>query len=55
MIALIAFAGYALLVVIAGVVGSGHGAVFWAQIGVTVILAAAALWLARWIYRRRAS
>jgi hypothetical protein len=55
MIALILFVGYATYVVIAGIVGSGHGPVFWAQIGVTVVLALAALWLARWLYRRRAA
>jgi MYXO-CTERM domain-containing protein len=55
MIALILFAGYALFVVIAGIAGSGDGAAFWVQIGVALLLAAAALWLARWIYRRRAT
>ena len=52
-VALILFAGYALFVVIVGIAGSGDGAAFWIQIGVTLVLAAAALWLARWIYRRR--
>jgi membrane protein implicated in regulation of membrane protease activity len=55
MIALILFVGYALFVVIAGILGSGHGTAFWAQIVVTLVLAAAALWLLRWIYRRRPS
>jgi hypothetical protein len=54
-VALILFAGYALFVVIVGIAGSGDGAAFWVQIGVTLVLAAAALWLARWIYRRRAT
>jgi membrane protein implicated in regulation of membrane protease activity len=53
MIALILFVGYALFVVIAGIVGNGHGPAFWAQIGVIVVLAVAALWLVRWLYRRR--
>ena len=54
-VALILFAGYALFVVIAGIAGSGDGTAFWVQIVVTLVLAAGALWLARWIYRRRAT
>ena len=53
MIALALFVGYALFVVIAGIAGNGHGPAFWAQIGVIVVLAVGALWVARWIYRRR--
>jgi membrane protein implicated in regulation of membrane protease activity len=52
LIALFLFVAYALFVVIAGILGSGHGPGFWAQIVVTLVLAAAALWVARWIYRR---
>ena len=52
-IALILFAGYALVVVIGGIVGSGDGAAFRVPIGAAVVPAAAALWVARWIYRRR--
>jgi hypothetical protein len=54
-VALILFAGYTLFVVIAGVAGRGSGTAFWIQIGVALVLAAGALWLARWIYRRRAT
>ena len=54
LVALIAFAGYALAVVILGIVGSGHGYAFWAQIAVVIVLGLAAIWVARWIYRRRA-
>jgi hypothetical protein len=54
LVVLIAFAGYALAVVIVGIVGSGHGSAFWAQIAVVIGLGIAAIWVARWIYRRRA-
>jgi Kef-type K+ transport system membrane component KefB len=53
-IVLILFAGYAVFVLVVALSsGKGHGAVFWSSIVVIVALAAAALWLARWIYRRR--
>jgi len=54
LLALILFVGYALAVVIVGIAGSGHGSVFWAQIAVVIVLGLAAIWVARWIYRRRA-
>lgn len=54
-VALILFVGYALFVVIAGIAEGGHGPFFWAQIGVALLLAVGALWLARWLYRRRAT
>jgi hypothetical protein len=54
MIVLVLFAGYAVFVLVVALSsGKGHGAGFWVSIGVIVVLAAAALWLARWIYRRR--
>ena len=53
-IALILFAAYSLAVVVRSVSdGRGHGPLFWASIGVILLLAGAALWLSRWIYRRR--
>jgi membrane protein implicated in regulation of membrane protease activity len=52
MIVLILFAAYAVFVVVVAIVGSGHGSGFWASLGLIVVLAAAALWLARRIYRR---
>jgi hypothetical protein len=53
-IVLILFAGYAVFVLVVALSnGKGHGPVFWTSIGVIVVLAAASLWLARWIYRRR--
>ena len=55
-IALILFAGYSVFVVVVAVSsGKGHGAVFWASIGVIILLAVAAVWLSRRIYRRRSS
>jgi hypothetical protein len=54
MIVLVLFAGYAVFVLVVALSsGKGHGAGFWVSIGVIVVLAAAALWLARWFYRRR--
>jgi hypothetical protein len=53
MIALILFAGYSVFVVVFAIAGKGHGSVFWVSIGVIIVLAVGALWLARWIYRRR--
>jgi Kef-type K+ transport system membrane component KefB len=53
-VVLILFAGYAVFVLVVALSnGKGHGSVFWASIGVIVVLAVASLWLARWIYRRR--
>ncbi len=55
-IALILFAGYSVFVVVVAVAsGKGHGSVFWASIGVIVLLAVGAVWLSRRIYRRRSS
>ena len=53
MIALIVFAGYAVFVIVVAIAGKGHGSTFWISIAVIVLLALLALWLARWIYRRR--
>jgi membrane protein implicated in regulation of membrane protease activity len=52
-IALIAFAVYSLFVVGVAIAGHGHGSTFWVSIVVIILLAVAAVWLARWIYRRR--
>ena len=52
-IALIVFALYSLFVVGVAIAGKGHGSTFWASIVVIILLAAVAVWLARWIYRRR--
>jgi len=53
-IVLILFAAYSVYIVVLAVSsGKGHGAFFWASIGVIIVLAIAALWLSRWIYRRR--
>jgi membrane protein implicated in regulation of membrane protease activity len=53
-IALILFAGYSVFVVVVALsAGKGHGAVFWTSIGVIIVLAGLALWLARRMYRRR--
>jgi hypothetical protein len=52
MIVLILFAAYSVFVIVVAVAGKGHGTVFWVSIGVIVVLAVGALWLARWIYRR---
>jgi cellulose synthase/poly-beta-1,6-N-acetylglucosamine synthase-like glycosyltransferase len=52
-IALMLFAAYSLFVVVVAIAGSGHGSAFWVSIGVILLLAAGAVWLARWIYRRR--
>jgi membrane protein implicated in regulation of membrane protease activity len=55
-IALILFAGYSVFVVVVAVSsGKGRGSVFWVSIGVIILLAVAALWLSRRIYRRRSS
>jgi hypothetical protein len=55
-IALILFAAYSVFVVVVAVsAGKGHGAVFWASIGIIVVLAALALWLSHRVYRRRFS
>ena len=55
-VVLIAFAGYAAYVVIASVSsGKGHGAVFWASIGLIVVLGAIALWAARRLWRSRSA
>jgi membrane protein DedA with SNARE-associated domain len=53
MIALIVFAGYSVFVVVVAITGKGHGSMFWISIAVIVLLALLALWLARWLYRRR--
>jgi membrane protein implicated in regulation of membrane protease activity len=53
-IALILFAAYSMVVVVVALsAGKGHGPVFWVSIVVIILLAAAALWLSRRIYRRR--
>jgi hypothetical protein len=53
-VALILFTGYAVFVLVVALAsGEGQGPVFWTSIGAIVALAAGALWLARWIYRRR--
>jgi membrane protein implicated in regulation of membrane protease activity len=51
-VVLILFAAYAVFVIVRAIVARGHGSSFWAQIGVIVLLAVAALWLSRWLYRR---
>jgi membrane protein implicated in regulation of membrane protease activity len=53
MIVLILFAAYSVFVIVVAIAGKGHGTVFWVSIGVIVVLAVGALWLARCIYRRR--
>jgi membrane protein implicated in regulation of membrane protease activity len=53
MIALILFAAYCVFIAVAAVAaGKGHGSVFWFSIGMILVLAAAALWLSRRMYRR---
>lgn len=52
-IALVVFAVYSLFVVGVAIAGHGHGSTFWLSIVAIVLLALAAVWLARWIYRRR--
>jgi len=55
-VALILFAAYSVFVVVMAVSsGKGHGSVFWASIGVIILLAVAAVWLSRRMYRRRSS
>jgi len=55
-VALILFAVYSVFVVVEALSsGKGHGSVFWVSIGVIILLAVAALWLSRRIYRRRSS
>jgi hypothetical protein len=55
-VALVLFAAYSLYVVVVAVsAGKGHGALFWFSIGLIVVLAAAALWLSRRLYRRKVS
>ena len=51
-IALVVFAVYSVFVIVRAIVARGHGSAFWAQIGVIVVLAVAALLLSRWLYRR---
>jgi hypothetical protein len=54
-VALILFAAYSVFVVVVSIsAGDGAGLVFWASIGVIIVLAVAALWLSRWIHRRSA-
>jgi len=51
-VALILFAVYSLVVVVLALSsGKGHGAGFWASIGVILLLAAGALWLSRRMFR----
>jgi membrane protein implicated in regulation of membrane protease activity len=53
-IALILFAAYAVFVVVLALsAGKGHGAVFWTELGIIIVLAGLAIWLARRMYRRR--
>jgi membrane protein implicated in regulation of membrane protease activity len=53
-VALILFAAYSVFVVVVALsAGKGHGVVFWTSIAVIILLAAAAVWLARRMYRRR--
>ena len=55
-VALILFAAYSVFVVVEALSsGKGHGSVFWVSIGVIILLAIAALWLSRRMYRRRSS
>ena len=51
-VVLILFALYSVFVIVRAIVARGHGSGFWAQIGVIVALAVAALVLSRWLYRR---
>jgi lipopolysaccharide export LptBFGC system permease protein LptF len=51
-IVLILFAAYNVFVIVRAITARGHGSGFWAQIVVIVVLAVAALWLSRWLYRR---
>jgi hypothetical protein len=54
MIALILFAAYSVFVVVVSIAAwEGRGVVFWTSIAIIILLAGAALWLSRWIYRRR--
>jgi FtsH-binding integral membrane protein len=52
-VALLAFAGYGLFLVIVAIAGEGHGSVFWTSINVIVVLAATALWVARRLSKAR--
>lgn len=49
---LILFATYSVFVIVLALAGKGHGSGFWAELGVIVVLAVAALLLSRWLYRR---
>jgi hypothetical protein len=52
-IALTLFAGYCAFIVVAAVAfGRGHGSMFWTSIGLILVLAAGALWLAHRLRRR---
>jgi len=52
-VALILFAVYSVVIVVISLSsGKGHGPVFWSSIVVIVLLAAAALWLSRRMYRK---
>jgi lipopolysaccharide export LptBFGC system permease protein LptF len=51
-VVLILFAAYSVFVIVRAIAAEGHGSVFWAQIGVIVVLAVAALLLSRWLHRR---
>ena len=51
-VVLILFAAYCVFVIVRAITAKGHGSSFWAQIGVIVVLAVAALLLSRWIHRR---
>ena len=56
MIALILFVAYSVFVVVVSIAaGEGQDVVFWTSIGIIIVLALAALWLSRWMYRRRFS
>ena len=55
MVTLVLFAAYSVYVVVASISsGKGAGPVFWASIGVIIVLAVGALWLSRWLHRRTA-
>lgn len=52
--ALLAFAAYSVFVLVLALRDrEGHGAGFWASIAAIVLLAAGAVWAARWVSRRR--
>jgi hypothetical protein len=52
--ALLAFAVYSIFVVAVALWDrEGHDVVFWASIVVIFLLAAAAMWAARWVWNRR--